>query len=447
MHTPDTTHRWTPVTAAPRGRVQVEYLLRVLPQGEIFQLLRDQVLAHSSIDPGKQWASSSAYLTYDKRTLTREAVSGAVDAAFAAGQKQYREIFEAYRRVIDAAARTDSGAVVRRVVELGDIFELRERRHEALACYEKALELGQSLSDPSPHLLVLRRMARLHQSLGHLGRAYRFYQDALSLAVDSRDAVEASASAMGMGNVKVDQGKWDQAEQHYLTARMYAEEAGDEFQLGQIWNNLSVVRRRMDDLDGAIGFSARAIRLFEGLENPGELSRCYNNRGLIEVDRGEFGLAEQSYRRAIELSDSHYVTAAIHGNLGDLYLRRGMHLLAETQARQAEEIGLRHGFNLILINIYRLLGTLSRLRRDPNGVTFFEKALEIARQYHYLHAEAEVHDEYGLFRQALGEAEEARDRFEKALAIYRALEAHNDVARLEERLRAFTPEVAPDSSS
>ncbi len=422
-------------------RVPVEEILRVLPDGEMFQLLREQILAHSSVDPLKQWASSSAYLTYDKRILTSEGVAVAVEAAFAAGEQLYRELFTGYRAVVDAAALRDAPRVVRGLVELGEIFEKRQRRGHARACYEKALELSESLSESAPHLLALRRMGRLSRSFGELDRAFHLYQNAYNLARDSSDPREASAAATGMGNVKVDQGKWVQAEQHYVTARLHAEEAGDDLQLGQLWNNLSVVHRRMGDLDGATGFSEQAIRLFERLEHGGELSRCYNNLGLTQVEQREFTRALASFEKAMACADNPFVLAAIRGNFCELYLRQERYLLAEEQARLGEEIALRHGFNLILANLYRLLGTLSRLRRDENGVTFFEKALEITRQYHYLHAQAEVHVEYAIFRQTLGEPGEAEGHLEKALALYRHLDAKNDVKRLQELLQNLSPDA------
>jgi tetratricopeptide (TPR) repeat protein len=416
-------------------RIKVDELLRTLPEGEIFHLLRDQVLAHSSLDPGMQWASSSAYVTYDKRTLTPEATLEALRAAFAAGQQLYRELFEGYRKVIESVAQRDAAATVRHLVELGDLFELRHRHQHARACYEKALELGESLSDSAPHLLALRRMGRFSQSQGELDRAFSFYQMAYNLARDSRNLMEASASATGLGNIKVDQGKWEQAEYHYTVARIHADETGDEFQMGQLWNNLSVVRRRMGDLEGATGFSDRAIAIFERLEQSAELGRCFNSLGLTQVEAGDFAAARQSFDKALSLAASPYVVAAIHGNLCELHMRQGRFFQSEEEARRGEEIALLHGFNLILVNIYRLLGTLSRLRLDANGVTFFEKAIELAQQYHYLHAQAEAHFEYGLFREALEEDEEAEGHFERALALYRHLDAKTEVKRVEEKLR------------
>jgi tetratricopeptide (TPR) repeat protein len=427
-------------SAAPlRDRLAVDELLAALPEGEAFQALRDQLLAHSVQDPLKQWASSSAYATYDKRTLTPEAIRAARDAAAAAAQALQREILEAANVVADRLLAGDRAGAALRLVELGDALEAHGRRAEARTTYEKALEAAGPLGDASPQLVALRRLARLSQGFGELDRAFHLYQVAVNLARDAGDAQEASAAATGLGNVKVDQGKWEAAEGHYTAARLHAEEAGDEFLLGQLWNNLSVVRRRMGDLEGALAFSRRAMTVFEELEHPGELARCHNNLGLVHAERRDFSAAREAYDAALALAESPFVTAATRANLCELHLREGRWLLAEEQARLGEELALRHGFDLVLVHVYRLLGMLARLREDANGVTFFEKALEIARRRHYLHAQAEVHLEYGLFRRALGEDEEAAGHLERALALYRHLGSRSDEGRAAELLAEVAP--------
>jgi tetratricopeptide (TPR) repeat protein len=428
--------------APPRDRLAVEELLGMLPDGDVFLTLREQLLAHSAADPRKQWASSSAYTTYDKRTLTSSAIRAACGAAAAAAEALQREILDASTAVADRLLAGDRAGAALRLVELGDALETHGRRAEARTTYGKALDIAGSLADAAPQLVALRRLGRLSQGFGELDRAFHLYQVAYNLARDARDPQEASAAATGLGNVKVDQGKWEQAEGHYTAARMHAEESGDEFLLGQLWNNLSVVRRRVGDPEGALAFSRRAIAVFEELENAGELARCHNNLGLVHVERRDFTAARAAYARALALAESPFVTAATRGNLCELHLREGRWLLAEEQARLGEEIALRHGFDLILVHIYRLLGTLARLREDANGVTFFEKAVEIARRRHYLHAQAEVHLEYGLFRRALGEEDEAAAHLERALALYRHLGSRPDEVRAEGLLAdARRPEV------
>ncbi len=190
----------------------------------------------------------------------------------------------------------------------------------------------------------------------------------------------------------------------------------------------------MGDLDGATGFRKRPIRVFERLQHVGELSRCYNNLGLTQVEQREFARALASFEKALALADNPYVWPRSGGTSASSTCVRSA-LLAEEQARLGEEIALRHGFNLILANLYRLLGSLSRLRRTRTASRSSKKALEIARQYHYLHTQAEVHVEYAIFCQTLGELGEATGHLKKALALYRHLDAKNEVKRLQELLQ------------
>ncbi|MGQ0562607.1 MAG: hypothetical protein ACT443_12125, partial [Gemmatimonadota bacterium] len=63
---------------------------------------------------------------------------------------------------------------------------------------------------------------------------------------------------------------------------------------------------------------------------------------------------------------------------------------------------------------YTRLGKIFRLRSDLNGVTFFEKALDICRERSYPLTEANAYLEYGIFRRTLGDLEEARSFIERA---------------------------------
>lgn len=417
--------------------MQVGEILRSFPEGDGFQLLREQVLAHASGQSLEPWAASSIHLTYDERTLAPEDVLSAVQAAFTAACEMQREVFECCREIARALTARDSVTAARGLVQLGDAFERHRRAGAARACFEKALELSPLSEGCRAHLLALRRLGRLARSRGDLEEGFEHYRAAYELALGSGEAGECSAAATGLGNLELDRGSWEQAESRYRTARVHAEQARDEVQMGQLLNNLSIVRRRMGDPAGAVGFSTRAIQTFEALDDRTELSRCFNNLGLAQSDQRRYARALESFERAVALATGPEVVAAVRGNLCELHQRQRQYHLAERQARLAEEIALRHGFSLILIHVYRLLGTLARLREDPGGETFFEKALEVAGWYPYLHAQAEVHFEYGLFAEALHDREGAARQFQKALGLYRHLETSADVARAEAKLTAL----------
>jgi tetratricopeptide (TPR) repeat protein len=110
-------------------------------------------------------------------------------------------------------------------------------------------------------------------------------------------------------------------------------------------------------------------------------------------------------------------------NLAELFIGQANLSEAESLARSAEEAALRAGSPRALAEIYTRLGKIFRLRADPNGVTFFEKAVELCRGRRYPHTEANAYLEYGMFRRVHGDIEEARSYFERASQLFREVGA------------------------
>jgi tetratricopeptide (TPR) repeat protein len=136
------------------------------------------------------------------------------------------------------------------------------------------------------------------------------------------------------------------------------------------------------------------------------------------MNRGDLEMAEGILHQALTAAHSEFERAMVLDNLAELFIRRGNLSEAEALARSAEEAALRAGSPRALAEIYIRLGKVFRLRSDANGVTFFEKALEICRQRRYPHTEANAYLEYGLFRRLHGDIEEARIYFERARHLF-----------------------------
>ena len=169
-------------------------------------------------------------------------------------------------------------------------------------------------------------------------------------------------------------------------------------------------------------YLAHASVLWDDM-TPADQAIWYNSRGRLALERGEFEMAEGILHQALEVAGSDFERAMVLDNLAELFVRQGNLSEAETLARSAEEAALRAGSPRALAEIYTRLGKIFRLRADANGVTFFEKSVEICRTRRYPHTEANAYLEYGLFRRLHGDVEEARSYFERARQLFGELGA------------------------
>jgi tetratricopeptide (TPR) repeat protein len=179
-----------------------------------------------------------------------------------------------------------------------------------------------------------------------------------------------------------------------------------------ITNRASMLRERGQLEESSVQL-AEASELWSELP-PSAHSVWYNARGLLALARGEIETAEAIFRQALETAASDFDRAMVLDNLAELFLRQGNLSDAEGHARAAEELALRAGSPRSLAEIYTRLGKIFRMRADLNGVTFFEKALELCRSSSYPLTEANAYLEYGIFRRTMGDTDEARSYIERA---------------------------------
>jgi len=85
------------------------------------------------------------------------------------------------------------------------------------------------------------------------------------------------------------------------------------------------------------------------------------------------------------------------------------------------------------------MGRLRGAQEDETGFVFFEQAIELCKTLERSQAsEAEVYQEYGLFRERLGQREEARAYLERAREIFDALGEAVEVKQVEAQLQRLT---------
>lgn len=427
----------------------LEQILGLLPALDELEVLRLQLVASAVRDPGKEWDSSSAYTTIDKRLVDSDSAVRALEEARASLHAFVDELHDGLRPFFRSFYAGEMDPAARELVVLGEKLEERGRAVGARLCYRAALTVSLPLLEKEAQVLALRRIARVSGNLGDFHEALSYYERSAEVARDSGNLHGEVIARTGLGNVRMWQGRWSDAEQHYHDALSLADGAGPGemvLERGHLYNNLGNLTTRTQRLDESERWFENAFRAWDTLSSPVDLAVCHAHHAHLREAQERWDEARRAYEAALALPTSAAIRSVIATDFAEWWLHEGHVTPAEEWGRKAEELAIASGSPYTIARMYHGRGNIARSRGDEDGFTLFEKALEIAREKEYPYLEAEVLVDYATLRAGNGGAEEAVAYLDRASEIFRQLGALGDLERAQRasaELRRANPESTP----
>lgn len=429
-----------------RSEATLEELFSLLPNLEELELLRVTLVGAAVPNPVKTWDSSTSYATIDKRIVTRDRLETAINESVESLQKHVALLQVALQDIFANFWAGNDSDTAQGLLSWGERLEQDGLYWKARQCYDVALALSLPLPDKSSQILALRRVARVALSLGDLQEAFSYYQRSAELAHDAGDIHSEVVAQTGLGNVRIWQGRWAEAERLYRDALELVQPVEDtslQLERAQIYNNLGNVTTRQRRLEEAEGWFDKALSLWQSIPSTFDLAVCYHNQGLLREAQGRREEAREIYLKALSLDIPAGVWAVIAIDLAEWYLHGGHVSQAEEWGRAAEERAISTRSPYFVGRTYHGRGNIARAKQDDGGFIFFEKALQIAREKGYRFLEGLALVDYALLRIQTGETEEAQAYLERAREILADLGAVPEKERAEQALRAITGRSNP----
>lgn len=417
---------------------------------EELEWLRLSLAGAAVPDPGKEWDGSRAYATIDKRVVSLVGIESVLEETEQALHDYVSSLFTAFRPVLRSFWDGNDADAAGHLIELGDRQEHYGRFRKARQCFETALALSLPLPNKRPQIVALRRIARVAQALGELRESVLYYQRSAELARDAGDLRDEVIAGTGVGNVLAMQGRWADSEGWYRKALDRITSLEDDtlaLQRAQLYNNLAMIKTRQDRLADAEEWFDRALEAWRVIDSPVDLAICHHNRGVLYRKQGLTERAREMFGAALKLSIPPSLRTAIVIDFAESCLKDGLLSQAEAWGRDAEEHAIAARSPYTLGNLYLSLGKLAQARGEEDGITFYEKALEIARDKEYLLLEAETLVSYALLRIELGGREEAQSYLEHACEIFAALGDVGERERAQGILRELTPTLPTETAT
>jgi len=325
---------------------------------------------------------------------------------------------------------------------LGSIYQSLGRYGAAIASHEKAQALFLEISDRGGEAASLGNLGAAYQSLGQYQRAIEFHQQHGDIARDIGYLRGEAISLGNLGNAYDSLGQHQRAIEFHQQSLDIARDIGNRGGEAASLGNLGIAYRLLGQYQWAIEFH----------QQHGDIAREIGDRGGEAASLGNLGTAYRllgQYQRAIEFHQqsldivrdiSNRDGEAISlGNLGTAYQSLGQYQRAiefhQQQGDIARDIGdLRSEANSLgnLGAAYQSLGQYQR------AIEFHQQQGDIARDIGDRRGEANSFFNMAIALTKLNRSPEARQHFEQAKQIYKALELDFEVEKCDAALHRLS---------
>jgi tetratricopeptide (TPR) repeat protein len=271
---------------------------------------------------------------------------------------------------------------------LGDVASALSNYDAAVTHFEAALKIRKRLlgHDHTAVATVLLNSAGALEHLGRLDEAVVACSSALEIysKVPDHDAIAKCHN--NMGSALKEQGKHEEAMQHYLiglaitlkTEGETASAAGFLVSVGNVW-------LAQNKFEKALEQYVSALRIYEKAKVGTAVALCHTNIGDALMELGQLDAALEHQRKALtiyrsKLSHEHAMCGNCHAYIGDIHIRSGKFAEALDELDNALRIrkNVYGEMSVLVAQVYQGKALcFFNLQKWREAVTFYEAAIHI----------------------------------------------------------------------
>jgi tetratricopeptide (TPR) repeat protein len=353
-------------------------------------------------------------------------------------------------RFSDAALRNAKNERLRQYFSLKGIPELAELAWAAgdLAAAERlTTELAARQKDDRDLERVIgqswMQIGRLRLRRDDLESAERAFEEAMKVALASRDRVLAKDCHLQLGQTWQRQGSFDRARAAYLRHIELADKMGDRPGMVSCYHLMGDLDLAHHDLDAAADWHQQALAVAENLEQPSLVAQAHRRLGDIHLARGDTISARRCYQRSLDIgrdSDDPPILLASLVQLADAELADSNPDAAEDIYRECRRIADSARDEVGLARCQLGLGRVARMRGDFDDAAYdFGQARQGAVRLRHRSLEADCLLELGITADEHGRWADAKTAYQDALRLAEELRDAGRIHDVCRRLAALTP--------
>ncbi|MDP9347861.1 MAG: tetratricopeptide repeat protein, partial [Gemmatimonadota bacterium] len=307
---------------------------------------------------------------------------------------------------------------------------------DALAQYSTALSLAPE--DAHATADILRRMAAVYRERGDLDLAQEKLQQSRDVAHKAGDSELLAAALNGLAVLEMLRGNREPATALYVEARAIANSGGSDRMVAIVDQNLGILANIEGNVALALLSYRSALERYRRMGDEPNACTALNNMGMAHVDLGEWQAAESCFDEAQELAEQlgdAMRTGMVELNRSELHIKRRRYDAARESCDRALQVFQRLRSKQMIGEAYKFAGILHRETGKPDHAdTYFALSLGLGETAQNPLLQAETQMAWALLHLEEERKQEGILRLNRALGIFRNLQARREVLDIERRL-------------
>ncbi len=251
--------------------------------------------------------------------------------------------------------------------------ELREiSQSEAFSYSMEADSLAEKIGDPSGQSRALENIGWIYYRRGQWRQSFEFSEKAYDIAIQNNDKLQAARLMNNMGALYYEQQDYQMAINQFKKGYDLATQVQDLSTRIRSLNNVALNFTQIDQLDSALLYARRSIKMNEEAGSPYLTSFAHRVIGDVYLAKGNYDSAQLLYENSLEMAREQNVKSFEAGVLH----RLGNALLLDGKLKEAEELLL---YSVEFCEKNGFLDELSKSHRHLTGL--YEKQGDIQKAF------------------------------------------------------------------
>ena len=184
---------------------------------------------------------------------------------------------------------------------LGNAYEQMRQFEPAVAAYETALEIAQSLNQSERVSIGLADLGDVALEQRQFEQARAFYQQSLAIDESLDDRYSQASTYHQLGKVAQQLREFEQARTHYQQALQIYIEFNDRYNQASTYHQLGIVAQELRDFEQARTDYQQALQIYIEFNDRYSQASTYGQLGLLAEAEGNQAEAKICLQQALEI--------------------------------------------------------------------------------------------------------------------------------------------------